>query len=142
MTSLRAFEGGERYPLPGLAAFCAALLPPEAGGPDPRALAADVERFAAKLPARARAVLRAGVSSLAASAVLGRGIPDAPSAGAMDRAVSRRGIDVHARLAADPAPDRAWGGRDHARQLRDVLPASRPCLAAMEGRASVVARRP
>src|SRR5438105_465416 len=72
MESLRAFEGGERYRLPGLGAFCAALLPPEAGGPDPRELAADVERFAARLPRRARAMLRAGIASVSASSARGR----------------------------------------------------------------------
>src|SRR5437588_9590193 len=66
MTSTRAFEGGERYRLPGLAGVCAALLPPEDGGPNPWELAADVERFAARLPARARIALRLGVASVAA----------------------------------------------------------------------------
>ena len=73
MQSVRAFAGGSRYRLPGLAAFCAALLPPEAGGPDPRRLAEDVERFAWRLPPSARIMLRLGVTSVAA---LGRRAPD------------------------------------------------------------------
>ena len=39
--------GAERFALPGLVGLCAALLPPEAGGPDPGVLAGRVERFAA-----------------------------------------------------------------------------------------------
>src|SRR2546422_11097022 len=73
MQSVRAFADGPRYRLPGLAAFCAALLPPEAGGPNPRTLAEDVERFAWKLPPSARIMLRLGVTSVAA---LGRRAPD------------------------------------------------------------------
>src|SRR5438874_4267758 len=72
MQSARAFEAGPRYRLPGLAAFCASLLPPEAGGPDPRRLAEDVERFAWRLPSSARILLRGGVTSVAA---LGRRAP-------------------------------------------------------------------
>src|SRR5207302_6045853 len=66
MTSTRAFEGGERYRLPGLAGVCAALLPPEAGGPNPRELAGDVRRVGARVPGRARSPLRLGVASVAA----------------------------------------------------------------------------
>src|SRR5947208_590467 len=73
MQSVRAFEGGPRYRLPGLAAFCASLLPRSAGGPDPRILAEDVERFAWRLPPSARIMLRLGVTSVAA---LGRRAPD------------------------------------------------------------------
>ncbi|MFN2544413.1 MAG: GMC family oxidoreductase N-terminal domain-containing protein [Actinomycetota bacterium] len=73
MTSVRPFAGGPRYRLPGLAGFCAALLPPEAGGPDPRELAADVERFAWRLPPSARIMVRLGVTWVA---TLGRRAPD------------------------------------------------------------------
>jgi 3-oxoacyl-[acyl-carrier-protein] synthase II len=72
MRTLRAFDGGPRYRLPGLASFCASLLPPDAGGPDPRALAEDVERFAWRLPPNARIALRLGVASVAS---LGRRAP-------------------------------------------------------------------
>ena len=51
MTS-RALEG-----------FCAALLPPEAGGPAPRELAQRLEGYLARFPAPTRAAVRAGFSS-------------------------------------------------------------------------------
>ena len=56
--------------LPGLITFCAALLPPEAGGPDPRALAADVQRFVAELPRPMREATRAGFLAFAGAAGL------------------------------------------------------------------------
>src|SRR5438309_1100344 len=115
MTNVRAFEGGERYRLPGLAGVCAALLPPEDGGPNPWELAADVERFAARLPARARIPLRLGVASVAA---LGDRTP-----GQAADAVKTVVLLV------------AGGRRNHARELRHLLPAS-------PRRADAMARRP
>ncbi|MGH2755071.1 MAG: GMC family oxidoreductase N-terminal domain-containing protein [Actinomycetota bacterium] len=54
--------------LPGLVTFCAALLPPEAGGPDPHALAADVGRFVGALPRPMREATRAGFLAFAGAA--------------------------------------------------------------------------
>lgn len=53
-----------RFRIPGLRGVCAAILPPEAGGPDPATLAAQVERHAAMLPAPARYAIRSGVMTL------------------------------------------------------------------------------
>lgn len=60
---------GTRFPVPGLAGVCAAILPPEAGGPEPRALARRIEGYVAHLPAPTRHALRAGVALLNAVAV-------------------------------------------------------------------------
>lgn len=49
----------------GLAQFCAALLPPEHGGPDPQALADRVLRHLDHAPAVARQAVRAGATALA-----------------------------------------------------------------------------
>ena len=58
-----------RFRLPGAAGVCAALLPPEDGGPDARTLAAQVEDYAARLPPPARHGLRAGLLGLQALAL-------------------------------------------------------------------------
>ena len=55
--------------MPGAAGVCAALLPPEAGGPPSAELAAQVEAYAARLPAAARHGLRAGVAGVQALSV-------------------------------------------------------------------------
>ena len=81
------FADGQYDRLPGLAAFCASLLPPGAGGPDPRTLAEDVERFAWRLPPSARIMLRLGVTSVAA---LGRrGTKDGAGGEAADHVLAR-----------------------------------------------------
>ncbi len=51
-----------------LAAFCAALLPPERGGPDPTVLADRVLRHLDHAPDMARVAVRAGATALAAAA--------------------------------------------------------------------------
>lgn len=60
-------------PPSSLVAFCAALLPPERGGPDPSLLAARVQWYAAGLPWPARAGLRAGTAAVSAAGVMGSG---------------------------------------------------------------------
>lgn len=52
-----------------LEGFCAALLPPEHGGPDPRELAAQVEGYLRNAPGMVRTGMRAGVLSIDAAAV-------------------------------------------------------------------------
>ena len=52
--------------LPGVRGVCAALLPPEAGGPPSDELARHVESYAARLPPPARHGLRAGMIGLQA----------------------------------------------------------------------------
>jgi hypothetical protein len=53
-----------------LASFCEALLPPEAGGPDPAVLAAEVERFLARQPAPIRLGARVGAALFGARPAL------------------------------------------------------------------------
>lgn len=48
----------------GVAAFAAALLPPEHGGPDPAAVAAQVARYVDQLPAIPRTALTAGFATV------------------------------------------------------------------------------
>ncbi len=55
------------------AAFGAALLPEECGGPPPAQLVERVERYVAQLPASSRAAVRAGLLSLAAASYLSTG---------------------------------------------------------------------
>lgn len=54
----------ERFPIPGLQGLCAAILPPEAGGPQPALLAAELERYVAAMPPPARHGIRSGVMGL------------------------------------------------------------------------------
>lgn len=49
---------------PAIAAFSAALLPPEHGGPDPDTVAAKVDRYLDRLPRPARAATRAGFDAV------------------------------------------------------------------------------
>jgi len=56
-----ASSGG---PHPALVGLCAALLPPEAGGPDPAALADQVADYVAGLPAPVPAAWTAGLAAL------------------------------------------------------------------------------
>jgi len=65
----RDLSSESRFRLPGAAGVCAALLPPEAGGPPSAELAAQVEAYAARLPAAARHGLRAGVAGVQALSV-------------------------------------------------------------------------
>ncbi|HLF41832.1 MAG TPA: GMC family oxidoreductase N-terminal domain-containing protein, partial [Acidimicrobiia bacterium] len=53
-----------RFRVPGLKGVCAAILPPEAGGPDPASLAASLESYLAMLPGPARHAIRSGVLTL------------------------------------------------------------------------------
>ncbi|HUY86061.1 MAG TPA: GMC family oxidoreductase N-terminal domain-containing protein, partial [Acidimicrobiales bacterium] len=55
-----------RFPLPGIVGVCAALLPPEFGGPDPKSLGRMVEGYASRLPAPARHGFRGAVGVVAA----------------------------------------------------------------------------
>ncbi len=55
-----------RFSLPGLVGVCAALLPPEHGGPDPAVLSRQVEEYVSLLPAPARHALRTAVGTVAA----------------------------------------------------------------------------
>ncbi|MFA5786747.1 MAG: GMC family oxidoreductase [Actinomycetota bacterium] len=70
-------RSGRRFRLPGIAGVCAALVPPEAGGPNPKELARRVEAYAAVLPAVSRYGLRAlvatanGVGALSGGRTLG-----------------------------------------------------------------------
>ncbi|HVM39798.1 MAG TPA: GMC family oxidoreductase [Acidimicrobiia bacterium] len=59
----------ERFRVPGLAGLCAALLPPEAGGPDPGVLRGHVEAYLARLPAPARHAARGGAMLLNAASI-------------------------------------------------------------------------
>jgi hypothetical protein len=61
------------FRIPGLTGVCAALLPPERGGPDPRQVAGQVESYAARLPIEARHGLRAGVAMLNMTSVVSTG---------------------------------------------------------------------
>lgn len=56
-----------------LEGFCAALLPPAHGGPDPGALAARIERFLDQAPRHVRAGVRAATVGLDAAAVVTAG---------------------------------------------------------------------
>lgn len=55
------------------AAFGAALLPPEHGGPTPAQLIGQVDRYVAQLPTATRVAVRGGLLSLAAAGYLTRG---------------------------------------------------------------------
>jgi choline dehydrogenase-like flavoprotein len=57
------------------AAFGAALLPEECGGPSPAQLVERVERYVAQLPATSRLAVRAGLISLVAAGYLATGRP-------------------------------------------------------------------
>jgi choline dehydrogenase-like flavoprotein len=59
--------------VPGLGGFCAPLLPPEAGGPDPHGLAERVEGFLGRLPTIGRSGLKAGYVALDAFALATKG---------------------------------------------------------------------
>src|SRR5439155_20798531 len=70
-SSVNAREGEPVATLvPGLTGFCAALLPPEAGGPDPRALAGRVQEYLDRLPGYGRVGLGAGYAAMEALAVV------------------------------------------------------------------------
>ncbi|TMC49255.1 MAG: FAD-binding protein [Chloroflexi bacterium] len=56
-----------------LEGFCAALLPPEAGGPPPHQLAVDVARYLDRLPAALRHTARAGFAGIDALALVTTG---------------------------------------------------------------------
>ncbi len=62
-------ESTTRFRVPGLVGLCAALVPPEAGGPEPRRIARKIEEFAPALPAPARHGLRSGVMGLNAFSI-------------------------------------------------------------------------
>ncbi|MGH3961164.1 MAG: oxidoreductase, partial [Mycobacterium sp.] len=55
------------------AAFGAALLPEERGGPSPAELVERVDRYVARLPSTSRMALRAGLLSLSAASYLTTG---------------------------------------------------------------------
>lgn len=93
----------DRFRLPGGRGLCAALLPPEAGGPVPAELAAAVEAYAARLPPPARHGLRAGVVGLQAMSV-------ATTGRRLERLPVDRREAVLERLAARPATAHAVEG--------------------------------
>jgi len=86
-----------------LSGFCAALLPPEAGGPDPVRLAGLVERFLTAAPEPARSVLRLGVRGVDAYARRSEGAPLA----SLDIEARER---VLARLTGSPTGALAFDG--------------------------------
>ncbi len=96
------------FRIPGLRGLCAALLPPEAGGPDPAEVAGAVEAYAARLPGPPRQALRSGVAAVSLLSALTSG-----------RSLSRhdpRGRErVLARLAGRP------GGRHALEGLKAVV---------------------
>lgn len=75
--------------LPGLQGVCAALLPPEAGGPDPAVLERQVEDHVARLPRPARAAVRGGVAGVTALSVAVSG-----------RTLARHGVEGRERVLA------------------------------------------
>lgn len=54
----------QRFRIPGLAGACAALVPPEAGGPEPELLARRVESYVGQMAAPTRHAVRAGIAAL------------------------------------------------------------------------------
>ncbi|MBI2169676.1 MAG: GMC family oxidoreductase [Actinobacteria bacterium] len=58
-----------RFRIPGLKGVCAAVLPPEAGGPDPGVLRIALEQYVAQFPVPSRHAARAGVMGLNAFSV-------------------------------------------------------------------------
>ena len=86
-----------RFSIPGLTGVCAALLPPEHGGPDPATLSRQVEEYLALLPTPARLGLRTAVGTIAAFG-LGRMTTASPA----DR---QRSLDRALRTGAAPAVD-------------------------------------
>jgi len=59
----------ERFRVPGLAGVCAAILPPEGGGPDDATLAVQVEAYVARLPGTVRHAARGAVMALTSASV-------------------------------------------------------------------------
>lgn len=92
--------GPRRARRPPLVGLCAALLPPELGGPDPVVLAGLVERHLGHAPAVARHAVHAGATAvgLASLAMTGRRLADLSPhrrAAVLER-LSRGGRDVSA----------------------------------------------
>lgn len=58
-----------RFLIPGLKGVCAAVLPPEAGGPDPAVLARSLEEYVARFPAPTAHAVRSGVMGLNAFSI-------------------------------------------------------------------------
>lgn len=119
-----------------LRGVCAALLPPEAGGPDAEVLAERVDRFADRLPATARHATRAGFRALDALAVATTGrrlrsLDEDGRARVLDRlastAAGRQALDGMKAMVLLVA-----GAHDHADDLRarsSTEPPARPAPA-------------
>jgi choline dehydrogenase-like flavoprotein len=121
-----------------LAGVCAALLPPEAGGPDTNLLAERVSTFAAALPAEARYGLRAGMVALDALAVAttGRRLASLDEAGrvrVLDRltstSVGSQALDALKALVLLVAGAHEHAGEMLARSTHDGLARPSPALA-------------